>query len=161
MMMNSKQRYYQEHKEEILEYQRQYRREHKEKLRESRHQYCKEHKAEISISQKKCYKKHQAERLLAAKKCNQRYKLRAFTYYSIRGVIRCAKCGNADIDVLVIDHINNDGAEHRRSIGLPKGVGFNLYLWLKVHNYPAGFQVLCYNCNIKKQREKERSEEEE
>ena len=59
---------------------------------------------------------------------------------------RCAVCGETDPDVLVIDHINNDGANHRRQIGRSK-----IYEWLKKNGYPAGFQVLCANHNLKKQ----------
>ncbi len=54
----------------------------------------------------------------------------------------CACCGEKELDFLTIDHINNDGAEHRRHMGY---VG--LYRWLQENYYPTGFQVLCRNCN--------------
>ena len=56
------------------------------------------------------------------------------------------KCGVLVPNFLTLDHINNDGAIHRKALG---GKG-NLYQWLKVKNYPPGFQVLCYNCNCSK-----------
>lgn len=58
----------------------------------------------------------------------------------------CRWCGQGDIDVLCIDHVDNDGAEHRKKIG-HSAVGW----WLTKNGYPPGFQVLCYNCNAKKQ----------
>lgn len=59
----------------------------------------------------------------------------------------CVACGERDVDVLTIDHIHNDGAEHRRQAG-DRGSGF--YSWLKRHGFPAGFQTLCRNCNAAK-----------
>ena len=62
------------------------------------------------------------------------------------GGARCA-CPNCDnpnpgIPFLSIDHINNDGAEHRRQLN-----GKNMYGWIKKNGFPKGFQVLCFNCN--------------
>lgn len=44
---------------------------------------------------------------------------------------------------LTIDHIDNRGAEHRRTIGTG---GDALVRWLKKNNFPPGFQILCWNC---------------
>lgn len=60
----------------------------------------------------------------------------------------CACCGEAEEIFLTIDHINNDGAAHRRAIG--KGRAAHIYRWLVKNGYPEGFQVLCYNCNVAK-----------
>lgn len=77
-----------------------------------------------------------------------RRKLRVLALQSYGG--KCACCGLEDQPFLSIDHINNDGARHRRQEKL-KGSGYHLYAWLKKHNFPNGFQVLCYNCNLAKQ----------
>ena len=58
---------------------------------------------------------------------------------------KCNCCGESEIKFLSIDHIENDGSEHRKKIGKN-----NLYYWLKLNGYPKGFQVLCYNCNFAK-----------
>ncbi len=58
---------------------------------------------------------------------------------------QCACCGEAEEMFLTIDHINNDGAEHRRSTGIKTG-GTRFYRWLIKNNFPEGFQVLCWNC---------------
>jgi hypothetical protein len=64
----------------------------------------------------------------------------------------CAVCGISNIQYLTIDHIDNNGAEHRRKVmGDPKQAGWNFYRWLMNNNYPDGFQVLCYNHNASKE----------
>jgi len=59
------------------------------------------------------------------------------------GGYRCACCGIDEPLFLTLDHIDNGGTRHRRQVG--KGDKF--YAWLRDHGYPAGFQVLCSNCN--------------
>ena len=68
----------------------------------------------------------------------------------------CQWCGQGDIDVLTIDHINDDGASHRR-LHTGKG-GSKFYSWIINEDYPSGFQVLCCNCNMKKEVERRRRE---
>lgn len=58
---------------------------------------------------------------------------------------RCACCGEENIAFLTVDHVNGDGADHRRSLS---DGGQSLYRWLKKSGFPTdGFQVLCWNCN--------------
>lgn len=57
----------------------------------------------------------------------------------------CACCSDSIERFLTIDHINNDGAAHRKEI---KWSGSSLYVWLEGNGFPPGFQTLCYNCNI-------------
>lgn len=59
----------------------------------------------------------------------------------------CACCGESEIKFLSIDHIDGGGNAHRKEIGR----AFNCIMyWLKRNNYPDGFQVLCFNCNMAK-----------
>jgi hypothetical protein len=51
-------------------------------------------------------------------------------------------CNVTDINFLTGDHINNNGAEHRRKIGTGSDV---IHRWLIKNNFPPGFQVLCWN----------------
>ncbi len=64
----------------------------------------------------------------------------------------CPGCGEDRLPFLCIDHVNGDGAAHRKSLRGPntKGNpgGGAMYRWLKKNGYPAGFRVLCYNCNF-------------
>lgn len=73
-----------------------------------------------------------------------RYKLPAMQAY---GGPVCACCGESHIECLQIDHVNGDGATHRREI-CGKNRSGNLYVWLRQNNYPPGFRVLCANCNF-------------
>lgn len=56
----------------------------------------------------------------------------------------CACCGENNVRFLTVDHTNNDGAEHRKKIKK------DIVYWLIKNNYPEGFQVLCFNCNLGK-----------
>jgi len=57
---------------------------------------------------------------------------------------RCVCCGENTFEFLTIDHINNDGAEHRKKVK-------NVAAWLKRKGYPKdNFQLLCMNCNFAK-----------
>ena len=56
---------------------------------------------------------------------------------------QCQCCGESEPKFLSVDHINNDGAAHRREIGS----GTRFYTWLINNNFPLGFQLLCFNCN--------------
>lgn len=57
----------------------------------------------------------------------------------------CACCGEDGPEFLTIDHINNDGANHRAAIG-----NASIPRWLKKNGFPEGFQTLCFNCNCAK-----------
>lgn len=62
---------------------------------------------------------------------------------------RCQCCGEIKRQFLCIDHINNDGAKHKRDNNLKSAQAF--YTWLRKNNYPKdNFQVLCHNCNMAK-----------
>lgn len=79
----------------------------------------------------------------------------AVTNVLTNGEGTCRWCGQGDQDVLTVDHIDHKGSSHRRSIGQS-----SLYRWLVKNDYPEGFQVLCYNCNVKKERIRRRAERE-
>lgn len=59
---------------------------------------------------------------------------------------RCSCCEEAEMDFLTLDHVNDDGAEHRRETGKQ---GSNFYRWLVKNNFPDDYElrVLCFNCN--------------
>jgi predicted nucleic acid-binding Zn ribbon protein len=57
---------------------------------------------------------------------------------------RCAECGEEELLFLTIDHVSDDGAAHRQRVGPV------INRWLRQNSYPSGFQVLCYNCNLRK-----------
>lgn len=71
----------------------------------------------------------------------------------------CACCGETELVFLTIDHIDDNGAEHRRELAAACGAdgskwgqaGAPTYRWLRDNDFPPGFQVLCANCNCGKQ----------
>jgi hypothetical protein len=62
-------------------------------------------------------------------------KIAPFYHYS-NGMLECARCGEDNVLCLALDHINNNGAEHRKLIG------DNVYRWARLNNYPSIFQVV-------------------
>lgn len=66
----------------------------------------------------------------------------------------CVGCGETEVAVLQIDHVNGDGNGHASKIGrgnIARGRA-KMYRWLKENGYPPGFRVLCANCNIRAAR---------
>lgn len=82
------------------------------------------------------------------KRRSQKDRLIALQHYGGK----CVVCGETLIIFLTIDHINNDGAAHRKSINGHNHGGVDMGAWLRRNNYPDGFQVLCVNCNHAKGR---------
>lgn len=65
----------------------------------------------------------------------------------------CPGCNVTEILFLTIDHVNNDGSQHRKQLAGDKWksmTGIWFYRWLKRNNFPPGYQVLCMNCNFGK-----------
>lgn len=75
----------------------------------------------------------------------QKIKRRVFEAY---GGCKCSCCGETHMEFLSMDHINNDGADHREALTGSRNNGSTLYGWLIRNNFPAGFRVLCFNCNF-------------
>lgn len=63
---------------------------------------------------------------------------------------RCERCGFNDSRALQFDHVDGNGAKHRREV-----VGRSSYTMSRhVLKHPGKFQVLCANCNWIKREEK-------
>ena len=82
--------------------------------------------------------------------------MRVYNHYSNYD-IKCNCCGERQMEFLSIDHVNNDGAEHRRTAKNSHGhlTGNHIIYWLIQNNYPPGFQILCMNCNHAKGKDPE------
>lgn len=65
---------------------------------------------------------------------------------------RCGCCGEAEPAFLAIDHVDGGGNAHRRSLSSTGRIsgGARIYGWLRRLGFPAGFAVLCHNCNFAK-----------
>lgn len=59
----------------------------------------------------------------------------------------CACCGEDNLIMLTMDHIDQNGGDHRRELGHELSAGQKFYQWLRRNKYPKGYRVLCRNCN--------------
>lgn len=76
---------------------------------------------------------------------NERKRLRKEVISHYSPDRKCTCCGESNIEFLTIDHINGGGGKDRKLVN-QGGTGFLRHL--KKNNYPDGFQVLCWNCNL-------------
>jgi len=107
---------------------------------------------------RKSYYKHHPERLLQSRIKANRYteeNKNAVINVLTNGEGTCRWCGQGDIDVLTVDHVLGGGTRHRNMIKSRNGQ--SLYSWIIRNDYPDGFQVLCANCNLKKEVMRRRS----
>lgn len=78
-------------------------------------------------------------------------KILVFSHYGVDSKAKCCwkGCEIVDIDMLTLDHINDDGAKERRENHHHSG----FYGWLKLKNsnFPSGYQTLCWNHQWKKE----------
>lgn len=93
---------------------------------------------------------------LWAWRVRQRAKIEALTHYG-NGRAACVRCGIDDLDVLTLDHIDNDGHKTRLSVNRSLRTGDTRYGVLRSKGWPSGLQTLCANCNLKKERVRTRA----
>lgn len=81
------------------------------------------------------------------KRTARRYydKIRKMVLQHYGGKCACPPCKETNSNFFTMDHVNNDGAAHRKS---KSDNPTRIYAYLKRNNYPGGFQILCYNCNL-------------
>lgn len=80
-------------------------------------------------------------------------KTKVLSHYGREGKLQCcwSGCEIVDLDMLTLDHIDDNGAEHRKVYSKSgRGGGTVLYTSLIRNNFPKGFQTLCANHNLKK-----------
>ena len=132
--------YYQEHKEELLEKQSAYMKErllgpdgdHVRNLRRLRVKLSRQRHPET-------WRRHNAE-------SRARLRSEMFAAYGSD----CACCGENRVEFLTLDHVNRDGAQHRRTLnkGRLRGANTRQVLFdLKRRGWPEGFRIMCMNCN--------------
>lgn len=126
----------------------------REDISSQRKKYYVENKERICAYRRAYYQENKNKINAWHNNRNALLKTKILSYYSIANYPVCAHCGITDIDLLTIDHINNDGKQHREVVG----EGSHLYNWLRRNDYPDGFQVLCFNCNRKKETLRRRNE---
>lgn len=170
--------YYKVHKEEIQAYQAEYRERNRGKLAAQKREYYLANKERLNASMaeyaeanaekiatyQKHYREANKERIsdnaktrvanrpeYIRRKCATR---RQVLYRELRCLIlnelggRCYCCGLNDLRFLTIDHIANDGKEHRKlSSGKSKN-GYIILLEIQKEGIPKDrYRAACYNCN--------------
>lgn len=94
-------------------------------------------------------KKERSEDSQRIRKNIKAYKLRlkreVFTAYGNK--CSCLKCDVENPKFLTIDHVNNDGAEHRKKVKS----GTQILLWARRNNFPPTLRLMCWNCNCARQ----------
>lgn len=135
-------------KEKMREYIQEYRQKPENKTRE----WEREHRSDVVKRRKfyrdNFYQDNKKRRCDAVKDCQMRERIIVLQYYS-QGYMCCELCKEDDIDVLTIDHILGNDVSHRKEIGGKNSSGGKTYHWLIKNGFPAGFRVLCWNCNRK------------
>jgi|SRR2546427_1121049 len=171
-----------EHKEYFVRKASEYRKKYPEKVKiTNKKQYLKNHDKRKAYQQK-YREEHRIESLESVRKSREKYrdkynanrmasyysntekfskikkeyyyanKLRVLSHYS-NGTVKCSSCGIEDMSFLNIDHVHGRKITgHSRNFGSDK-----LYRYLIKHGFPAGYQVLCWNCNMIKERERPRT----
>lgn len=109
--------------------------------------YYFKHKERELLRHKKRWANYSTEDKLAKLEIIRKYylekRLVVLKYYGNK----CACCGETTREFLEIDHKNNDGSAHRKTLK-----GRNIIVWIIENNYPDMFQILCSNCNMSKGR---------
>jgi len=117
-----------------------------EKAKQTMRRYYRNRERLIQVAQEYS-KTHREVRRKSAKKSQQKVRLKVIEHYS-QGKMCCACCDESIIRFLTIDHIDNDGYKYKF-----KGEAHSshrLWYFLIKHNFPDGYQVLCFNCNLGK-----------
>lgn len=112
------------------------------------------HRQYASICRQCVYNRRQPKSRGYTETSRNKIKTEVLTHYGPSGVLRCSwtACVVSDIDMLVLDHIANDGAAQRKLLPTSSsGRGHELYRKLRNDGYPAGYQTLCCNHNHKKE----------
>lgn len=152
--MNNKERcklYYYNHREEQLAKRKEYALIHQDEIKARRRKYKESgRKNEVAATWRE---KNRGKLRQRAREYRQALKYEVLSYYSVEDEPVCEFCLKrgervTNINLLTIDHIKNDGNEHRKKVGS----GHFLYRWLKRNNFPDGFRVLCFGCNTCERR---------
>lgn len=109
------------------------------------------------VANREYWKAYRRANKVSTQQAYQRYvrklKIEVLTHYSPNEKLCCswAGCVVDDIDVLSLDHVNNDGKQDRASRKSHSTTGTKLYANLRKESYPAGYQTLCMNHQLKKE----------
>lgn len=130
--------------------------EYREKMKERKRKYRAKHASRILPERLIQYHGNRDFHLEKQREYKRKLKMTVLVAYGgERPACACPGCTESNIEFLTIDHIEGNGAEHRRSLvnhrftkgGKEASSSANIYRWLVKNNFPPGFRVLCFNCN--------------
>ena len=125
--------------------QKRYRDNHREKRNAQKREHYRKNWDKIRAKQDE-YRAKNKEKIYAYNKnwiTNYRAKLKRETLRAYGN--KCICCGEKNPIFLTLDHINNDGKEHRKKFPTT----MSLQVWLKKNSWPKNIiQILCFNCNL-------------
>lgn len=135
-----------------LEYRRKYVATYPEKVKETNKKWRLANKDKLSDAvhkarRKKYYHDHKEHWRAYGRVQNFNHKLKVLTHYGPNGELRCSwpGCQVDDIDMLSLDHKNNDGYAHRRVLTR------SIYsVIVRSGEFPDLYQTLCMNHQWKK-----------
>jgi hypothetical protein len=104
----------------------------------------KAYKKEIAVEKTKRWRERHYEKHLGMCK-SQRQRLKRKLVDGYGG--KCTCCGESEIVFLSIEHVNRDGAEHRKKM---KGSSTSIYREAIRQGFPSKYTILCMNCNYAK-----------
>jgi hypothetical protein len=138
-------RYRERNREKVNQRMRDWRDNNRDKYREQSRE-CRNRK--LASDDNEAVAAFRAAEAAKTKRIQQRVKDEVFNAY---GGYQCACCGEIKPLFLSIDHVHNNGAIERKS-GLYRSSGTGFYQWLRKNKFPAGYQVLCMNCQVGKHK---------
>jgi hypothetical protein len=99
------------------------------------------------------YERNKAARAASRAKLRSERKLIVLSHYGKEGMLCCCwdGCQETDIDCLTLDHIDNNGGDHRRKVG-----NSGIYFDVIKNGFPPGFQTLCGSHQMKKEMVRKR-----
>src|ERR1700674_1431766 len=112
-----------------------------------------------SAWRKEHYDRDLTSKRMTTRNTREQNKLDTLKHYSRNGVLGCCweGCTVCDLDMLTLDHIEDDGQNHRNAAGNRRLSGDALYTWARRNNYPGNFQTLCSSHQLKKRVMKDRN----
>ena len=122
------------HRERVREIIKKYRNNNLEKVKERNKLWVSKNKDRVREIKKEWYRKQ-------ANGYRKELRIEVIKIYGGK----CVCCGENRFEFLAFDHINNDGAKHRKERG-----NMNIVEWLRKNHYPKNIQLLCHNCNLSK-----------
>lgn len=134
-------KYYGRTRDERLAQKRDYYSRNREQIREKAARYREDNREKVCDYARRRYHADPEAMRERQRQRNRQLKEAAF---AACGGPRCACCGESQPAFLTIDHVNGCTKEQRKR----EGLGTSFYRWLKKNGYPAGYQVLCFNCNM-------------